>query len=185
MDSTSTCNTIPPEKDTYRKYNKQPILFKPSPYQKPSNTFCWKSNRERALFDITSTWNSPSNLTKVSWEDVLRFDFAVESYFTYYHTKAVVWRCSVKKVLLEISQNTQENTCARVFLLIKLQAPPATLLKKRLWHRCFPVYFAKFLRAPFFTEHLWRLLLTTIDSKLRYFTQYSVPSFKIFFILQT
>ena len=26
---------------------------------------------------------------------------------------------------------------------------PATLLKKRLWHRSFPVNFAKFLRAPF------------------------------------
>ena len=31
---------------------------------------------------------------------------------------------------------------------------PATLLKKRLWHRCFPANFAKFLRTPFFTEHL-------------------------------
>ena len=31
---------------------------------------------------------------------------------------------------------------------------PATLLKKSLWHRCFPVNFAKFLRTPFFTEHL-------------------------------
>ena len=30
---------------------------------------------------------------------------------------------------------------------------PATLLKKRLWDRCFPVYFAKFLRIPSFTEH--------------------------------
>ena len=26
---------------------------------------------------------------------------------------------------------------------------PATLLKKRLWHRCFPVNFAKFLKALF------------------------------------
>ena len=67
--------------------------------------------------------------------------------------------CSVKKVFLEISQNSQENTCGRVSFLIKLQAPPATLLKKRLWHRCFPVNFAKFLRPPFFTEHLWWLLL--------------------------
>ena len=29
---------------------------------------------------------------------------------------------------------------------------PATVLKKRLWHRCFPVNFAKFLKTPFFTE---------------------------------
>ena len=28
----------------------------------------------------------------------------------------------------------------------------------RLWCRCFPVNFAKFLRTPFLTEHLWWLL---------------------------
>ena len=39
------------------------------------------------------------------------------------------------------------------------KAPPATLLKKRLWHRCFPMNFAKFLRTSFFTEHFWWLLL--------------------------
>ena len=31
---------------------------------------------------------------------------------------------------------------------------PATLLKKRLWYRCFPVNFAKFSKTYFFTEHL-------------------------------
>ena len=31
---------------------------------------------------------------------------------------------------------------------------PAILLKKRLWHRCFPVNFTKFLRT-YFTEHHW------------------------------
>ena len=36
---------------------------------------------------------------------------------------------------------------------------PATLLKKKLWHRCFSVNFAKFLRTPFLTVHLWWLLL--------------------------
>ena len=30
-------------------------------------------------------------------------------------TEAVAQRCSIKKVFLEISQNSQENTCARVF----------------------------------------------------------------------
>ena len=36
---------------------------------------------------------------------------------------------------------------------------PATLLRKRLWHSSFPVNFVKFLRTPFFIEHLGRLLL--------------------------
>ena len=35
----------------------------------------------------------------------------------------------------------------------------ATLLKKRLWHRRFPVSFAKLLRTPFLAEHLRWLLL--------------------------
>ena len=89
-----------------------------------------------------------------------------------YNFQAVARRCSIKKVFREISQNSQENTCARVSLLIKLQGSdlqlyqkrnsgtrPATLLKKRLWHWCFPVNFAKFLRTPFLTKYLWWLLL--------------------------
>ena len=36
--------------------------------------------------------------------------------------EAVARSCSVKKVLLKISQNSQENTCARDSFLIKLQA---------------------------------------------------------------
>ena len=39
--------------------------------------------------------------------------------------------------------------------LLKYERPE----KKRLWHRCFPVNFAKFPGTPFFTEHLWWLLL--------------------------
>ena len=36
--------------------------------------------------------------------------------------ETVAQRCSVKKMFLEISQNSQENTYARVSFLIKLQA---------------------------------------------------------------
>ena len=62
-------------------------------------------------------------------------------------------------VFLEISQNSQENTCARVSFLIKLQVAPAILLKKRLWHWCFSMNFAKFLRTPFSQNTPGRLLL--------------------------
>ena len=40
-------------------------------------------------------------------------------------------RCSVKKVFLEISQNSQENTCAKVSFFIKLQASGLQLYQKR------------------------------------------------------
>ena len=32
------------------------------------------------------------------------------------------WMCSVKKVLLKISQNSHENTCANTSFLTKVQA---------------------------------------------------------------
>ena len=38
------------------------------------------------------------------------------------YKEAVIQRCSVEKIFLEISQNSQENTSARVSFLIKLQA---------------------------------------------------------------
>ena len=71
--------------------------------------------------------------------------------FLVINAETVIRRCSVKKVFLKISQISQENHCGRLSFLIKL--------KKRLWHRCFSVNFAKFLRTPFFREHLRWLLL--------------------------
>ena len=44
------------------------------------------------------------------------------STFSFSQIEAVVQRSSVVKVLLEISQNSQENTCTRASFLIKLQA---------------------------------------------------------------
>ena len=61
-------------------------------------------------------------------------------------------------MLLKIYQNSQENTCTRVSFLIKLQRP-ATLSKKRLWHRCFPGTFGKFLRTSNLQNTSRRLLL--------------------------
>ena len=40
------------------------------------------------------------------------------------------------------------------------------IFKKRIWHRCFPVNFAKFLRTPFFIEHLWWLILALEDGNI-------------------
>ena len=49
----------------------------------------------------------------------------------------------------------------------KVAGRPATLLKMILWHTCFPVNFAKFLRRPFLTEHLrWLLLYGDLDKQI-------------------
>ena len=92
--------------------------------------------------------------------------------------EAVTHRFSVKKVVLEISINSQENTCARVSFLIKLQT--SGLLKKRLWHKCFPVNFAKFLKTHFLTEHL----VVAASEQWNYSTGKSIFFFggKIYFI---
>ena len=47
------------------------------------------------------------------------------------NTEAVAQRCSVKKMLLEIFENLQENTYARVFFLRKLQVQACNFSKKR------------------------------------------------------
>ena len=65
------------------------------------------------------------------------------------HHPTVVYRCSVKKVFLKISQNSQKNTCARVSFLIMLQHSDCNFIKKRLWHRFVPMNFVSFLRKIF------------------------------------
>ena len=49
--------------------------------------------------------------------------------------------------------------CQGLFLNEVAGLRPTTLLKKRLWHRCFPVIFEKFLRTPFLQNTSGRLLL--------------------------
>ena len=75
-------------------------------------------------------------------------------------------------MFLEISQNSQKNTCARDSFLNKVAGlRPATLSKKNLWHKYFPVNIAKFLRIPFSTEHLqttaFELLIMTIINTIQ------------------
>ena len=67
-------------------------------------------------------------------------------------------RFSVKKgVLRNFAKFTGKHLCQRLFFnkVAGLGLGSATLLKKRLWHRCFQVNFAKFLRTPFLIEHVW------------------------------
>ena len=96
----------------------------------------------------------------------------------------VTRRCSVKKVLLKVSQNSQENICTRVSFLIKLQASlsyrnqsanqwsgfniierPATLSKRDSGTGVFLLVFAKFLTTSFFKERLHCLLLKSISMR--------------------
>ena len=60
-------------------------------------------------------------------------------------------RCSVKKgVLRNFARFTEKDLCQSLFF-------NKTLLKKRRWHRSFPVNFVKFLRIPFSQSKSGRL----------------------------
>ena len=59
--------------------------------------------------------------------------------------EAVTRRWSVKKAFLGISQNSQENTCARVFFFF---------IKKETLTQVFSYEFYKFSKKPFLAEQL-------------------------------
>ena len=54
-----------------------------------------------------------------------------------------------KGVLRNFAKFTGKHLCQVLFFLKVAGPESATLLKKRLWHSCFPVNFAICLRTPF------------------------------------
>ena len=74
--------------------------------------------------------------------------------------------------ILRKNSRRPEVFCKKVFPeILKIQGKtpvPGTFFqrncrpKSSLWHRCFPVNLAKFLRTPFLTEHLQRLPLEKV-----------------------
>ena len=63
--------------------------------------------------------------------------------------------CTVRKgVLRNFVQFTGKHLCQSLFFDKVEGLKPTNVLEKRLWHSCFPVNCAKFLRTPLLTEHL-------------------------------
>ena len=61
-------------------------------------------------------------------------------------------KCSIKKgVLKNLTKFTGKLLCQILFFNKVEGLRPATLLKKKPRHSCFPVNFAKFSRTPFWT----------------------------------
>ena len=54
-------------------------------------------------------------------------------------------RCFKKGVLKNFAKFTGKYLCQRLIFNKAAGQKPATLLKKKRWHRCFPMNFAKFL----------------------------------------
>ena len=69
-------------------------------------------------------------------------------------------RCSMKEgVLKNCAKFTGKHLCQSPFFNKVAGLWRGILLKKTLWHRCFPVNFAKFIRTPFLQNTTGRLLL--------------------------
>ena len=67
-------------------------------------------------------------------------------------TRSSHQRCSVRKSVLRNFVNFTGKHLCQVLFYNKVAGPepePATLLKKRLWRRCFPMNFTTFPRTPF------------------------------------
>ena len=82
-----------------------------------------------------------------------------------HYPEAVSRRCSVKKVFLEISQNSQKNTCARVSFSIKLQTEACNFIKRATLAQVFSFEFCEHLflqNTPGGCFWLLLVILTTI-----------------------
>ena len=68
-----------------------------------------------------------------------------------------------KGLVRNFAKFTGKHLCQRLFFNKVTGLRPVTLLKKSLWHRCFPVNFTKFLRTAFLQNTSRRLLLNSND----------------------
>ena len=105
----------------------------------------WKSS------DVNIVFPANTLVSRISFEEFEYFSGSRQK-------RSSDGRCSVKKCVLKtFAKFVRKHLCQSLFFN---RVPGlATLLKIRLWHRCFPVNFAKFLRTPFLQNTLKRLLL--------------------------
>ena len=88
----------------------------------------------------------------------------------------VATRCSMKiGVLRNFPKFTEKYLCQSLFFNKVAGLRLATLLKKRLWHRCLPVNSREISKTTFFAEHLW----TTV-SKQHFFQKHILNLPKIY-----
>ena len=92
--------------------------------------------------NIDLKYKNSNYISAINISIVLNFGFE----FRYWFAQKQPPEVFCKKGVIRNFKNSQENTSDRI-------------LKKRLWHRCFPMNFAKSLRTPFLQNASRRLLL--------------------------
>ena len=111
------------------------------------------------------------------WKVKLRADLWATMYLSFFYPTQWVdncdksyrsshQRCSVKKGVLRNFKKFTGKHLSQSLIFNKVAGlRPATLLKKRLWHRCFPVNFVELLKTLFLQNTSGRLLLKLDWSK--------------------
>ena len=98
------------------------------------------------------------------WKSYGHFESSLVSFFENYillcnshrysKNRSSHLRCSVKKgVLKNFAKFTGKHLSQSLVFNKVAVLRSSTLLKKKLWHRCFPVNLEKFLRIPYFIEN--------------------------------
>ena len=114
------------------------------------------------MFNFKHVFWSSSWLNKESYDlqNIVALIFLTFSFKCSWHilgySEAVLQKCSVKRVFLNISQNLYENYCAGVSF-----HKVAGWLEKRL-QQCFSENFARFFRTPILYNICERLLLLLV-----------------------
>ena len=98
-----------------------------------------------ALINGIYLMNEKKQPLKVFWKNIFKSSYQ---------------KCSIKKMFLQISQNSLQKSVPD----LSCRPQSGTLLKKRLWQRNFPVNFAKFLRTSFLQNTFGRLLLDILQN---------------------
>ena len=97
---------------------------RPPKKKKKKNLYCrWQSEMHLCIYYLQN------------------WDYKYVACFLQYCTRSSHQKCSMQKGVLRNFTKFTGKHCARVSFILKLKAWPATWLKKRLWHRCFPVNF--------------------------------------------
>ena len=125
---------------------------------------------------------SPQQCSPCAFSSILIRSFSFKSR-GYSSSRSNHWQIFLKiGVLKNFAIFTWKHLCWSLYLKTLEAWWPATLLKKRLQHRCFLVNIAKFLRTAFFIEHFtgcfwgkfcrflsmffsYKVLIASLDSK--------------------
>ena len=102
--------------------------------------------------------SQPITLATFGTVEAIVFSFAIN---TEGATGGFFFFFKKKGVLKNYPKFTGKHLCQSLY---------STLLKKRLWHRCFPVNFTEFLKTPILKNICERLILHEYIQNFPYFT---------------